>query len=186
LLYTVGTFGLLAPVTFNKSSGSANLTWNSSTGGISATAGLTAGVTQSVVGTATGSDGALLPVTVNLTGAVPAPTNSVAPSVSGSATVGSTLTVATGTWTGSPTFTYQWNADGAAIPAATASTDASVSGDIGKAISCDVTGTNTGGFLTVSSSNSITVTAGGGAPSNSITLAGDPLTLAGDYLTLGA
>lgn len=73
LLTTVSTFGLLASVTFDKTSGSSNLTINTSTGGISAAAGIGVGVTQSLVGTATGSDGVVIPFTANLTGAVVVP-----------------------------------------------------------------------------------------------------------------
>lgn len=67
---TVSTYGLLGPVVFTKSGGSANLTINSSTGAISAAAALTAGQQQSLTGTVTGADGVVLPFTANLTGAV--------------------------------------------------------------------------------------------------------------------
>lgn len=88
-----------------------------------------------------------------------APTNTVAPTISGATPAGSTLTVSTGTWTGSPTFTYQWKKNGSAIVGQTATTYVTVSGDVGSTITCDVTGTNGFGSLTVGSSNSIVVTA---------------------------
>lgn len=47
----------------------------------------------------------------NMTDVVPttgAPVASVRPSITGDAVVGSTLTAQTGTWSGNPTFTYQW------------------------------------------------------------------------------
>lgn len=72
LLTTVSSFGLLAPVTFARTGGNANLTL-ASNGQISATAALTAGATQSITGTATGADGVVLPFTANLTGAVSVP-----------------------------------------------------------------------------------------------------------------
>lgn len=50
------------------------------------------------------------------------PLASVSPSISGTQTVGSTLTVSNGTWSGSPTFTYQWLRDGVEIASATNST----------------------------------------------------------------
>ncbi|GAA2986420.1 hypothetical protein JOD63_002278 [Microbacterium terrae] len=73
----------------------------------------------------------------NLTGA--------APTISGSAAVGSTLTAKRGTWTTGATFTYQWYASGAAIAGATRSTFAVTSAQQGKAISVAVTGSLTGG-----------------------------------------
>jgi hypothetical protein len=94
----------------------------------------------------------------------PAPTNTVAPTVSGSAVVGSTLTAGHGTWTddGSPTFTYQWwqGTNASPIVGATSSTYTTVSGDIGAAVGCTVTDTDSGGATAADSSNTVTVTAG--------------------------
>ena len=86
--------------------------------------------------------------------------NTVLPTVSGSTPVGSTLTAANGTWTGSPspTFTYQWTTNGSNIGGATSSTYVTQSGDTGNAIGCAVTGTNSHGSATAASSNTITVT----------------------------
>lgn len=67
LLTTVSSFGLLAPVTFARTGGNANLAL-ASNGQVSATAALAAGTTQSINGTATGADGVMLPFTANLTG----------------------------------------------------------------------------------------------------------------------
>ncbi len=51
---------------------------------------------------------------------VPAPTNTVAPHITGSTAVGSTLTATPGTWTGTGPFsyTYQWRRNGVPIPEA--------------------------------------------------------------------
>ena len=87
------------------------------------------------------------------------PINSVAPVVSGTATVGSTLTVTnSGTWSGSPTFTYQWLRDAVNISGATATTYVVASADQGHSNSCAVTGTNPGGSA-VAGSNSIAIPA---------------------------
>lgn len=91
-----------------------------------------------------------------------APVNTVAPLVSGSAVEGSVLTCSTGTWTGypAPTFSYQWRADGSDISGQTNNTYTTLNGDVGKAITCRVTGSNASGTPTGTvSSNSITVTA---------------------------
>ena len=82
------------------------------------------------------------PVTVTLP---PPPTNTVAPSVTGVTTVGSTLTCATGTWTDSPsTYAYTWTANGAPIGGATSSTLV-ISQAAGVLLACQVTATNAGG-----------------------------------------
>jgi len=96
-------------------------------------------------------------------GAAPvAPVNSVAPVVSGSATQGSTLTSTTGTWSGSPTYAYQWKRAGTNISGATSSTYATVVGDIGSSVTCTVTATNGAGSASAGS-NGITVTSASGS-----------------------
>jgi len=75
-----------------------------------------------------------------------------APTVSGTAEVGQTLTALAGTWTGSPTsFTYSWRrcdlngASCTAIADATAATYTLTPGDIGTTLSLVVTATGKGG-----------------------------------------
>jgi hypothetical protein len=70
-----------------------------------------------------------------------------APTVSGVAKVGETLTATPGIWQGSPTFAYQWLADGAAIPGATSASYEADGGDEGKVLSVRVTATNAGGSV---------------------------------------
>lgn len=92
-----------------------------------------------------------------------APVNSIAPVISGTATVGATLTTTNGTWNNNPTtFTYAWLKAGVEIAGATNATYVVAGNDLGASISCRVTGTNSGGFATATS-NSITIIA---APSN--------------------
>jgi hypothetical protein len=73
-----------------------------------------------------------------------APVNTVAPVISGGTYVGDVLTTTDGTWTGSPTFTYQWfnENDTENIVGATSSTYTLGSVLAGIEISCKVTGTN--------------------------------------------
>jgi hypothetical protein len=106
-----------------------------------------------VVGSASADSNAITPVAI-------APANTVAPVVSGSAPVGSTLTTTDGTWTGapSPTFTYQWKRAGGNIGGATSVTYVTVTADAGQAITCTVTGTNVAGNASAGS-NTLTPTA---------------------------
>lgn len=76
---------------------------------------------------------------------VAAPVNSVAPAITGTTTVGSLLTCSTGTWSGSPTYAYQWTRSGIDIPGATNSTYTLVTADTARDINCRVTATNAGG-----------------------------------------
>jgi hypothetical protein len=90
-----------------------------------------------------------------------APVNTVAPAITGTATVGSVLTCSQGTWTGTApiTYAYQWRQDGAVIVGQTASTYTILSGDAGHAISCTVTATNASGSINATSAS---VTPAGG------------------------
>lgn len=81
-----------------------------------------------------------------------APANLTAPTISGTAQPGQTLTVSQGTWSGNPTgFTYQWySCDNAlttcaAIPAATGSSYQAAVGDIGRRLVAGVVATNADG-----------------------------------------
>lgn len=83
------------------------------------------------------------------------PANSVAPVISGTTTLGSTLSSTTGTWTGPPvSYAYQWKRDGVSIAAATASTYVLVAADLTTSIICAVTATNALGS-TAANSNTL-------------------------------
>jgi len=86
--------------------------------------------------------GILLATVGNSYGA--APVNTVAPAVTGTATVGQTLSTTNGTWTGAPapTFAYQWQRATVNISGATSSTYVLVAADATNTIRCVVTATN--------------------------------------------
>lgn len=86
-----------------------------------------------------------------------APINTVAPALSGTAQEGQTLTCSTGTWSGSPTYTYQWKRNGNNIGSATNSTYILVTADVGQSIKCTVTATNFSGSANADS-NTVTPT----------------------------
>lgn len=87
------------------------------------------------------------------------PVNTVVPAISGTVTVGQTLTSSSGTWTGMATitFTYQWKRAGVAIGGATNNTYALVAGDAGAVITCTVTGTNGDGNASATSAGTSAV-----------------------------
>lgn len=87
------------------------------------------------------------------------PVNSVLPAVTGTPTLGQTLSCSTGTWTKSPSFTYQWRRDGSAIAGATASTRVLAAGDVGAKMSCTVTAANAGMSDSATSAQTATVAA---------------------------
>lgn len=94
--------------------------------------------------------------TVTLTASVPvttsAPSNTAVPVINGTTQVGQVLSVTDGTWSGSPTptYTYQWNRDGADLSGETAATYTLVSADEGAMIGARVTATNSAGSASAS------------------------------------
>ena len=128
------------------------------------------GHTVQVVVTATNAGGST-PAVSEATGAVaaappPAPTNTGAPAVSGTAEEGQTLASSTGTWTGSPTsYAYQWEACDAlgegclAVSGATSSRYKLGSGNVGGAMRVVVTASNGGGSTPAASEATGTVVA---------------------------
>lgn len=106
-----------------------------------------------------------------------APSNTVSPVASGTASVGATLSVTNGTWTNTPlSYAYQWRRGGAAITGETASSYVVVSADQGLDVTCTVTATNASGSG-VATSNAISIppAAGGLAGSMNMDDDGNPL-----------
>jgi Divergent InlB B-repeat domain len=91
------------------------------------------------------------------------PTNTTAPTVSGTGKVGQTLSCGEGTWSGTPaTFTYKytWLRGTQTISGAKSNTYTLATADAGQTIKCSVTATNTAGTgSSVKSSNGIAVAA---------------------------
>jgi hypothetical protein len=129
------------------------------------------GSTIRVVVTATNTYGST-PATSTQTGVVgmQPPANTALPAITGSAVQGQTLTASAGTWTGSPTFAYQWRdcdtsgASCANISGAASSTYALVAADAGHTVRVVVTATNAGGSTPATSAQTAVVT--GLAPVN--------------------
>ena len=96
-----------------------------------------------------------------------APANVTLPSLTGTGAVGTNVTCNPGVWSGypAPTFAYNFKVDGVSVQNTASATYAVQAADSGKAISCDVTATNSEGSATATSSNSIIA---GTAPANTV------------------
>jgi hypothetical protein len=88
-----------------------------------------------------------------------APSNSVAPVISGSVGIGNTFTCTTGTWIGDATitYTYQWKRNTVNITSATSNSYTTLITDSNSTLTCLVTATNSVGNSSAIS-NSITLT----------------------------
>ncbi len=87
--------------------------------------------------------------------------DTASPVISGTTTVGSTLTVTDGTWSGSPTLTRRWQrctTTCANITGATGTTYVLVSADAGRQLQVVVTATNSAGTATATSAKTATIT----------------------------
>ena len=84
------------------------------------------------------------------------PVNSVAPAITGTPSSSNTLTCSTGTWSGTPTFTYRWYRDNLPMLGEIGNTLTVISPYIGSVVFCLVTATNAGGVSSMHS-NSVTI-----------------------------
>jgi len=116
----------------------------------------------------------------------PAPVaTSEVPVISGSATVGDTLSATTGSFTGEElTYTYQWLLEGVPITGAKAASYVPTTPDIGKPLSVVVTATNPGGVVSETSTSTPAVKPAVAAPvaTASLPQVSGP-TIAGDTLS---
>lgn len=85
------------------------------------------------------------------------PVNSVLPAITGTKTQGQTLTCSSGTWSKTPSYTYQWRRDGVAIIGATASTRVLALADVGALMSCTVKATKSGVSAVATSANTTAI-----------------------------
>ncbi|MFE2814217.1 Tat pathway signal protein [Streptomyces nigra] len=94
----------------------------------------------------------------------PAPANTAAPKVTGTAKTGAKVTAAPGTWSATPTsYTYQWKANGTAISGATAATYTVPAAMVGKTLTVTVTALRSG-WLSGSATSAAVTVAKGDAP----------------------
>lgn len=92
--------------------------------------------------------------------AAAAPTNTVLPAISGTVQEDETLTAWEGVWTGSPSFTYQWEEDDSgwtAISGATGKTFTPATANVGNPLRVVVTGTNSAGSASATSAATVDV-----------------------------
>jgi hypothetical protein len=122
---------------------------------------------------------------VNVITGASAPSNSAAPTISGSAVQGQVLSGSNGSWNGSPTsYAYQWQdcdtsgANCTSISGATSSSYTATAADVGQTLRFVVTATNSAGSGNASSQPTAVVTASAPAPPSNTalpTISGSPV-----------
>lgn len=114
------------------------------------------------------------------------PTNTAPPTISGTTQQGQQLTADPGTWTGSPTYSYQWRdctSTGCTnIPGATGSTYTLQASDVGDTVDVIVTGTNAAGSASAMSAETTKVTT---APSTAVLLGDESVASLADSNPVG-
>jgi hypothetical protein len=178
-----GTWSGTAPITYARQwkRGGVNISGATGTSYTLVTADLGATITCTVTATnAIGNASATSLPTAAVTAA--APVNSVLPVITGSTVQGGVLTTTTGTWSGSPTYAYQWKR-GATNVGTNVNTYTSVAGDVGSTITVVVTATNAGGNASATSAAVGPITASAVAPSNSVAPVISGSTVTGSVLT---
>ena len=118
-------------------------------------------VTCTVTASNTGGSNAVTSASVGPVGAAPpAPVNTVAPAITGTAQEDGLLTCSTGTWTNSPaSYAYQWQCPIGTNVGTNQNTYTPVTADIGNTVRCTVTATNGGGSGSANSNTTSAVTA---------------------------
>jgi hypothetical protein len=105
-------------------------------------------IATNIAGSVSAYSASMGPITEHLVNTVP-------PVVTGDPTVGTVLSVTSGTWTGTTpiTITYQWTSNGVAVSGATTTSYILVTSDLGNTIACVVTGSNSLDTINVTSNS---------------------------------
>jgi hypothetical protein len=114
--------------------------------------------------TATNAEGSSDPVGSLATAVILGPPeNLTPPSITGTPSVGQTLTCLPGTWSNSPTsYSYVWRRDFEPFPGATAATYTVTSSDVGHDLTCEVTASNAAGGHQATADAGVIPPSGGG------------------------
>ena len=161
LTSTTGTWVSSAPITYSYlwQRGTTNIAGASNSTYLLQASDVGFNISCIVSATSAGSvSSAVSGGTATITAPVP-PANTAVPTISGTVAIGNTLTSTTGTWTGTPTYTYQWQRGTTNIVSATSSTYVVQAADYANTLRCVVTATNAAGSAAANTANTVAVPA---------------------------